>query len=723
MAEKSYPYPSTLNIANFVTIKLSNSSNYSLWKAQMICLLESQELVGFLDGTFIQPLLDYLKWKRSDRLVKGWIFGTLTEQMLQNVVEKVSARDVWLELEEICCHNSLDDFEEGSTEHPIYGETESTESNEDYKYYLPLYKASLCGDWEKAKTFLKKDNEASRAYITSLLQTALHIAIGSKNDNTKFFIENLVATMTDDALAIKDSFGETPLHYAARFGNLDAAKILVTRNSNLPHVANDINGLYPIHLAIEYGYKSVDLVHYFFSVTKNPAPYTGRIGARLLYRLICSDLYDFATQLVRKFPDLAKYSSNGSSPLALLATKTSAFVGTNSLNTRMRLSCIVTSAASWISQAKTSVVNDIENAVNEALLDKPKPNTPELVYIRDKERKQHQNAIKLAECLCEKLQCLSDKEINFIVGGPLLQGARFDNYKLVEIIVKKFPSSVYYCDKHGKNILHVAVENRCENVFNLVCQMNQHRHHLVTSIDSSRNTMLHLVEKLSDKIERNCTFGAALQMQEELRWFEAVKQILPPSYYKRLNDKGKTAHQVFTERRTHLKIQGEKWMKTIANSCAIIAALILTIAFAAAITFPGVKNCETGLPIFSNNGFFIAFAFSNTVSLSTSCISLFAFVSILTSRYAEEDFLRVFPTRLLWGLVTLYASVEAIMLSFGCALYFVLKDNEMVFYAAFIVAVLPILAFQHWRGPLINHLFFLVKKKRQCFEGIKDVYM
>ncbi|KAL3371437.1 hypothetical protein AABB24_008133 [Solanum stoloniferum] len=81
MAENSYPYPSSLNIDNFVTIKLSNSSNYNLWKAQIICLLESQELVGFIDGTNLihLPLLD-LKWKRSDRLVKGWIFGSLAEE-------------------------------------------------------------------------------------------------------------------------------------------------------------------------------------------------------------------------------------------------------------------------------------------------------------------------------------------------------------------------------------------------------------------------------------------------------------------------------------------------------------------------------------------------------------------------------------------------------------------------------------------------------------------
>lgn len=48
---------------------------------------------------------------------------------------------------------------------------------------------------------------------------------------------------------------------------------------------------------------------------------------------------DFAIQLVKSSPDLAKCSSNGSSPLALLATKTCAFIGTNTLNSPKRLSC------------------------------------------------------------------------------------------------------------------------------------------------------------------------------------------------------------------------------------------------------------------------------------------------------------------------------------------------------------------------------------------------
>lgn len=107
-----------INEANFVSIKLSES-NYTLWKAQIDCLLESQDLVGFVDGTITSPLesvtiapgttvdgssgaretvnQDYLQWRKTDRLVKGLLLGSLNELVLRDVVDKATVGDVWLE--------------------------------------------------------------------------------------------------------------------------------------------------------------------------------------------------------------------------------------------------------------------------------------------------------------------------------------------------------------------------------------------------------------------------------------------------------------------------------------------------------------------------------------------------------------------------------------------------------------------------------------------------
>ncbi|PKI51293.1 hypothetical protein CRG98_028322 [Punica granatum] len=53
-ANTSYPFPSNLNVANFVTIKY-NKNNFLLWETQIVSLIESQDLVGFLTGETAAP--------------------------------------------------------------------------------------------------------------------------------------------------------------------------------------------------------------------------------------------------------------------------------------------------------------------------------------------------------------------------------------------------------------------------------------------------------------------------------------------------------------------------------------------------------------------------------------------------------------------------------------------------------------------------------------------
>ncbi|XP_010321574.2 uncharacterized protein [Solanum lycopersicum] len=502
---------STVNVANFVSIKLCGKSNYIPWKTQIVCLLQSHDLFGFVDGTIRFPLLtiapgdgdddddepeeeeekgeemgideDYLQRKRSDGFVKGWIFGSLSDELLQDkAVHKLdSAREIWLVLEELYSPTSQVDSS--------IKRAEGIESKKDFSYYLQLYRASLSGDWKEAEKFLTRDTEASRAQINSLLQTTLHVAVGIKGKKGKHFVEKLVATIeNDEDIAIQDSLGDTPLHYAARFGNLDAAKILLSRNSRLPYI-HCLRGLYPIHYAAEYGYISVDVFAYFLSITEESIPYADLSGVRLLNRLIHSDLYDFARQLVEDYPDLAKYDLDGKSALKELAMKEFTFLSGSHLNFWQQLLyyCVPVKLTSRSRQRKPNA-NDLENVVNNSQMVKTKSVriyirtviktlhsllfnfveilVPPLKNIR-KKKSIHHYAVMYAECLCKKIERLNDKEVDSIVSRPLLDAACYDTYELVEIIVRRFPSLAYCYDRDSKNILHIAIEYRCENVFNL----------------------------------------------------------------------------------------------------------------------------------------------------------------------------------------------------------------------------------------------------------------
>ncbi|KAF8392663.1 hypothetical protein HHK36_023012 [Tetracentron sinense] len=116
-----YSYPSTLNVGNFVTVKLDHT-NYLIWKSQLETLIESRDMDGFLDGSFCkpQPTISvggtaagelkeipnprFVAWKRSDHLLKGWINSS--NEVLGLIVGLDTAADVWKALENAFAQDS-----------------------------------------------------------------------------------------------------------------------------------------------------------------------------------------------------------------------------------------------------------------------------------------------------------------------------------------------------------------------------------------------------------------------------------------------------------------------------------------------------------------------------------------------------------------------------------------------------------------------------------------
>jgi hypothetical protein len=169
---------------------------------------------------------------------------------------------------------------------------------------------------------------------------------------------------------------------------------------------------------------------------------------------------------------------------------------------------------------------------------------------------------------------------------------------------------------------------------------------------------------------------------------------VPPPYRKMINtyqdDKlvdqpGDTPWELFIEDHKELKEQGEKWMKDTANYCMLVATLIATVVFAAAFTVPGGNNQDTGTPIFLKNNWFMVFFISDAMALLSSSTSILIFLSILTSRYAEQDFLVSLPARLLFGLTTLFVSIGSMVVAFS-ATCFLVYNSKMAWVPITIIA-------------------------------------
>ena len=146
---------------------------------------------------------------------------------------------------------------------------------------------------------------------------------------------------------------------------------------------------------------------------------------------------------------------------------------------------------------------------------------------------------------------------------------------------------------------------------------------------------------------------------------------------------------------------GEQWMKDTATACTVVGALIVTIMFAAVFTVPGGNDQNNGFPIFLNKKLFMVFIVSDALSLFSSSTSVLMFLGILTSRYAEEDFLESLPRKMIIGLSTLFFSIAAMMTTFSAALFLMLQEQSWIFKPVVCLASIPITLFVLMQFPLL----------------------
>ncbi|KAL9812133.1 putative PGG domain-containing protein [Arabidopsis thaliana] len=227
----------------------------------------------------------------------------------------------------------------------------------------------------------------------------------------------------------------------------------------------------------------------------------------------------------------------------------------------------------------------------------------------------------------------------------------------------------------------------------------------------SNNNLLHLVARLPPPNRLQVVSGAALQMQREILWYKAVKEIVPRVYIKTKNKKEEVAHDLFTKEHDNLRKEGEKWMKETATACMLVSTLIATVVFAAAFTLPGGNDTSgdiktLGFPTFRKEFWFEVFIISDSVALLSSVTSIMIFLSILTSRYAEASFQTNLPTKLMLGLLAFFVSIISMVLAFTATLILI-RDQEpkwslilLVYVASATALSFVVLHFQLWFDTL-----------------------
>ncbi|KAI3826013.1 hypothetical protein L1987_00053 [Smallanthus sonchifolius] len=159
-----------------------------------------------------------------------------------------------------------------------------------------LYRASIEGDWEAAKVDLKGSDDLVR-YITENKETSLHVA-AAVGHSTKF-VRNLVDTMSDDDLKLRNGDGNTAFCLAAISGNVGMAKIMVEKNSALPNICGSENKM-PLYLAAFHGNR--DMVTFLYNQSKKMSgeSWTDDNKDAVLLKCIQAGIFDVALRILKE---------------------------------------------------------------------------------------------------------------------------------------------------------------------------------------------------------------------------------------------------------------------------------------------------------------------------------------------------------------------------------------------------------------------------------------
>ncbi|KAK2653784.1 hypothetical protein Ddye_013640 [Dipteronia dyeriana] len=593
-------------------------------------------------------------------------------------------------------------FPSGISEEPQHSQPQIGDdelSDQSYYCYLPLISDAQRGDW---KSFTRRDQNAWTSRITSLSQTALHVAAISCQWG---FVLKLLEFLSPESITVQDEYGNTALHYVAAGGSLKTAKALVTKNPDLPQMT-DKNGHLPLITSI-WSESNKELAWYLSSVTKVDSQST--LLLQILHSLIQSGYHDIALHYIEKYPELAiTIDKYGCSLLFWLAENPSHFFSQSNLGFLERL--IYKFVHVELQNSPTHSVNmenikgstESETALIQSTIFETRAFSVQKV--RDTKLK-HECAVKLINHVCTQLSKESFKDIlhflqcpNYVLGIAIKGGIE----EILRTLLQHFPDLIYYDAMPERNIFQTAIEYRQEKIVKIIKEISPTILLMAGKLaPKESNTTLLMAGKLAPAFKLFSVSGAALQMQRELQWFKEVENITFPNIRKWKNMEDETAKDVFRKEHKELAEQGEKWMKDTANYCMLVATLIATVLFAAIFTVPGGNDNDNGIPIFLCTNAFAVFIISDALGLFSSLTSLLMFLAILTSRYEVEDFLESLPKKLIIGLGSLFFAIAAMIIAFGAALTIILSDRwHWVYVPVTILASFPVTIFVMLQLPL-----------------------
>ncbi|KAM0958615.1 hypothetical protein ACFX13_024524 [Malus domestica] len=740
-------------------LKVLSHDNYEDWSFHFKTYLLAEDLWEVVEETSEPPRqedgeAEFLVWRKNNAKVLHAIHtccGDDTHFIIRGIssakvawdtlAEKLKPTDQALENTEDVPLMAHEELNTGLTRNEgnkccmdLYLKNPKTNGDfNDFPHHQPLIDAVAKGDWSSAKKYLTMHPDAIRERGSLSGLTALHMAVSMGNE---YMAKEVVGWMTKEDLEIEDANGVTAIALATLIG-LEVARCIIEKNKRLLCIPCNLQNMIPLIMACHGGHWG--LARYLYSVTPLEALTSTqdncRTGADLISHCFSSKELDIALDLIQRCPNLAfATNSTGKTLLEELACMPSLFLS----GTRLRFwqqwiyNRIQIRHASEIRDVRIDVqkqandpVNDQKDLIIRSVMALPRglvSNLRKLFGIDHmyKMKQIHVQSLEVLQGMCKMTEGVSLKQMQ----GSSVQTALFKavEYGNDEFLRQLFTANILALgiyDENAKGMFQFSIECRQEKVYNFFHEFIQIMNVRTESrVDKFNNTLLHSAARLSPPAQLKHIQCAALQMQRELQWFKEVEKIVPSKFLEVVNHPdGMTARDLFTKNHKELAKEGERSMKATATSCTVVAALIVTIMFIAVFSVPG--GSKAGFPVFLNKRIFMVFIVADVFSLFSSTTSVLTFLGILNSRYAENDFLKSLPTKMMIGLFTLFSSIVAMMIAFSSTLFLMLEAKKWMVYPMILLASVPVVSFVWMQFSLLVEIFistygagiFLIKQK------------
>ncbi|KAH6801455.1 hypothetical protein C2S52_001919 [Perilla frutescens var. hirtella] len=513
-----------------------------------------------------------------------------------------------------------------------------------------MYRAILEGDWLAAEMLLEGNPKLGSDEISEDGDRALHVAAYMKH---KDFVSKLVEQMSPSDLALLDGNGYTACCYAAISGSLEIVDLILRKNPNLA-TARDGKNETPLQKAALHG--NAKMVSYLLKFTKLDA-LSKNEWFDLLLVTIRHEMYGVALEISQRNEQVATMRNDEGTALHLLAGQ----------------------RYSMNRQAMRFLANKLWEGIQR-------------VRERDNEV-MRQDMRLLATKLWKGIQGLEEDSALELMKNPpiLLNAAKVGNVELITMLTHTYPHLIWHTNTQRYTIFHIAVKYRHENLLGLIKEIGARKDLIATSQDQNGNNILHLAAELAPPDIMGIVKWQAFQMQREVVWFETVKMIVPPSCLNMKNKDGHTPKELFSKEHKILLEKSTTWMTNIADSCMLIATLILTVVFGSAFAVPGGYDQNKGVPMLLKNKWFTCFVVFEALTLLLSAWSILSFLQMTMLPFNEGNFKYLIPKLFIRGLIMLSCSVCGTVSAFMAAYFLVFAEERAMLVKSIIIFVYIVL--------------------------------